>query len=426
MDKVNKQVNYTFALSVIGLLFFVIGFALGINGLLIPYLQKVFSLSSAQSYLVLTSTFSAFVLLGYPSGLLVKHIGYKRSMVTAFLFFAVGLYLFVPSAKNENFVLFLVASFISGAGNTILQAAVNPYVTICGPIDTAARRISIMGILNKSGWAVAPVFLALFMDLSQTTIDLSEMYLPFYIIVGVFVFLGIFTYMMPLPEIKAQGEDEEDIDSAESVEVIRFVKTKKSVFQFPHLLLGILLLFLYVGVETITLASPVDFANTIGLNNPQIYTSYTVIAMVVGYILGILLIPKVISQHQIFQICAISGIVFSFLTVFVPVRYAIYFVALMGLSNSLIWGPVWALAISYLGKYTKTGASLLVMSIVGGAVLPLVFGWLKDILPNMQQAYWICVPFYIYALYYALKGYRVGLGSIIKLTERADSIKDEC
>ena len=414
MENQTKKVNYTFALAVVGMLFFVIGFALGINGLLIPYLKKVFSLNSTQSYLVLTSTFSAFVLVGYPAGLLVKHIGYKKSMVTAFLFFAIGLYLFVPSAANESFVLFLIASFISGIGNTILQAAVNPYVTICGPIETATRRINIMGILNKSGWAVAPVFLALFIDLSQTTIDLSKMYLPFYIIVGVFIFLGIFTYFVPLPEIKALGEDEESDVTAESAEVVRFVKTKKSVLEFPHLLLGVLLLFLYVGVETITLASPVDFANTIGLKNAELYTSYTVAAMVLGYVIGILIIPKIITQHQAFIICAILGIVFSLMTVLAPLEYAIYFVALMGLSNSLIWGPVWALAISYLGKYTKEGASLLVMSIVGGAVLPLTFGWLKDVLGNMQLAYWICVPYYFYALYYAKIGYKVGLKDILK------------
>lgn len=414
MDNQTKKVNYTFALAIVGMLFFVIGFALGINGLLIPYLKKAFSLNSTQSYLVLTSTFSAFVLVGYPAGLLVKYIGYKKSMVTAFLFFAIGLYLFVPSAANESFVLFLIASFISGIGNTILQAAVNPYVTICGPIETATRRINIMGILNKSGWAVAPVFLALFIDLSQATIDLSTMFLPFYIIVGVFIFLGIFTYFIPLPEIKAIGEDEESDVTAESADLVMFVKTKKSVLEFPHLLLGVLLLFLYVGVETITLASPVDFANTIGLKNAELYTSYTVAAMVLGYIIGILVIPKVISQHQAFIICAVLGIVFSLMTVLAPLEYAIYFVALMGLSNSLIWGPVWALAISYLGKYTKEGASLLVMSIVGGAVLPLTFGWLKDVLGNMQQAYWICVPYYFYALYYAKIGYKVGLKDILK------------
>ncbi|MDR3094656.1 MAG: glucose/galactose MFS transporter [Bacteroidales bacterium] len=413
MNHLQKKVNYTFALSVVGLLFFVIGFALGINGLLIPYLQKAFSLSSAESYLVLTSTFGAFVLFGYPAGILIKHIGYKKSMVTAFLFFAIGLYLFIPSAKNESFVLFLIASFISGVGNTVLQAAVNPYVTICGPIESATRRISIMGILNKSGWAVAPVFLALFMDLSQSTVQLSEMYLPFYIIAGVFVLLGIFTYIVPLPEIAAAGEDETQMDSAESAEIVKFVAGKKNVFQFPHLLLGVLLLFLYVGVETITLATPVDFANTTGLNNPQIYPAYTVVAQVLGYLLGAILIPKAISQHRALIFCAASGVVFSLLAVLVPVHIAIYFVALMGFSNSLIWGPVWPLAISYLGKYTKSGASLLVTAIVGGAVLPLVFGWLKDFLGDIQQAYWICVPFYIYVLYYAFRGYKTGLKEIL-------------
>lgn len=413
MNSTDKHINYTFALSVIGLLFFVIGFALGINGLLIPYLQKAFSLSSAKSYLVLSATFGAFVLFGYPSGLLVKRIGYKKSMVIAFLFFALGLYLFVPSARYENFFLFILASLISGTGNTILQAAVNPYVTICGPIESAARRISIMGILNKSGWAVAPVFLALFLNLSETNIQLSDMYLPFYIIVGTFIFLGIFTYLVPLPELKAIGEDEIDNDSSESTEIIKFVDEKKSVLEFPHLLLGVLLLFLYVGVETITLVTPIDYADIIGLNNPQTYTSYTVAAMIIGYLLGVILIPKVITQHTALKICAATGIVFSILAIIVPVNFAIYFIALMGFSNSLIWGPVWALAISYLGKYTKTGASLLVMSIVGGAILPLFFGWLKDILGNIQQAYWMCVPFYIYTLYYAYWGYKAGVGHLI-------------
>ncbi len=399
-----------FALSVIGVLFFMIGFALGINGLLIPYLQKAFELSSAQSYLVLTATFGAFALLGYPAGMLLRKIGYKRSMVTAFFFFAAGLYLFIPSARLESFVLFLVASFISGTGNTILQAAVNPYVTICGPMESAARRISIMGILNKCGWAVAPLFLSLFLDLSQTTVLLSDMYMPFYIIVGIFVILGIFTMLIPLPEITAEGENEQAAPrSEEEARIIGFAATKKSVLQFPHLLLGMLLLFLYVGIETITLASPVDYASTIGLKNPESYGTYTVVAMVIGYALGTILIPKYVSQHKALVFCALTGIVFSLLAVTIPVRYSIWAIAALGFSNSLIWAPVWPMALACLGKFTKAGSSLLVMAIVGGAVLPLVFGWLKDVLYDMQQAYWICLPFYLYTLYYAIWGYRAGL-----------------
>lgn len=413
MHTKNTNTNYTFALAVVGMLFFMIGFALGINGLLIPYLQKAFALSSAESYLVLTATFGAFALLGYPAGMLLKKVGYKKSMATAFLFFAVGLYLFVPSARHASFPLFLLASFVSGTGNTILQAAVNPYVTICGPIESAARRISVMGILNKSGWAVAPLFLALFLDLSQSTVSLADLCLPFYIIAGIFVVLGVFTLLVPLPEISAEGENEGSAPAtAEEARIIEFAAAKRSVLGFPHLLLGMLLLFLYVGVETIALASPVDYAATIGLKNPQTYGMYTVIAMVAGYILGVALIPRYVSQHRALVFCAMTGIVFSLLAVTVPEEYSIWFVAALGFSNSLIWGPAWPLALANLGKFTKAGSSLLVMAIVGGAVLPLVFGWLIDVLGSMQQAYWICVPFYVYALYYALWGHKAGLGKL--------------
>ena len=334
-------------------------------------------------------------------------------MVIAFLFFAIGLYLFIPSARYGSFPLFLLASFISGTGNTILQAAVNPYVTICGPLESAARRISIMGILNKSGWAVAPLFLALFIDLSDDAFSLSAIYLPFYIIVGFFVLLGIFTMAVPLPEITAEGEDEQAMPiDLEEARIIELAATKHSVFGYPHLLLGMLLLFLYVGVETVTLASPVDYAATIGMQTPQIYGIYTVLAMVFGYLLGVILIPKYVSQHKALIFCASTGILFSMAAVIASVDRSIWFVAALGFSNSLIWAPVWPLALACLGKFTKAGASLLVMSIVGGAILPLLFGWLKDQLGDMQQAYWICVPFYFYVLYYAIWGYRVGLKNI--------------
>lgn len=418
--EIKKQVNLKVALAIVGMLFFVIGFALGINGLLIPFLKKAFDLSSTQSYLVLTATFSAFVIFGYPSGMLIKSIGYKKSMAVAFLFFAIGLFLFIPSASNESFVLFIVASFISGMGNTLLQAAVNPYVTICGPIDSAARRLCLMGILNKSGWAIAPIFLSLFLDVSSESVILSQMKAPFYIIVGIFIVLGIFTLVAPLPEVKAEGEDEimETEETTESAEVRKFVAKKSSVLHFPHLLLGALALFLYVGVETIALATPVDFATTTGLSNPEIYTSYTVVAMVIGYILGVILIPRIISQRQALIVCAASGIIFSLASIFVSPDIAIYFIALMGLSNSLMWGAIWPLAMSYLGKYTKNGASLLVMAIVGGAILPLVFGYLKDKL-GIQQAYWVCVPFFVYSLYYALAGYKAGLSNLLEKINKA-------
>jgi FHS family L-fucose permease-like MFS transporter len=405
------QKNNLLPLTIVGILFFSIGFSLGINGLLIPYLKKAFSLSNADSYLILTATFSAFLIFGYPSGLIIQKIGYRKSMVLSFMFFAFGLYLFVPSAKTESFVLFLIASFISGAGNTLLQAAVNPYVTICGPVESAAKRISVMIIFNRSGWAIAPIFLALFLDLTQAKIDLSDMFLPFYIIVGVFLLLGLFTWFAPLPEIKAKGEE---AVSEESSAIMKFVSTKTNVFQFPHLLLGVLTLFVFIGLDTLTLVSPVDFALSLGLQHPEVYTMHTVIGTVSGCIISIILIPKVISQTLALKWGTASGTVVSLLIVLLPPYIAIHLVAVVGFTISIVWGAVWPLAISHLGKFTKAGSSLLVTAIVGGAVFPLLFGWLKDVFGNIQQAYWLFFPSLLFMMFYAFRGHKIGLKNLLK------------
>ncbi len=411
--KAAKVSSYLYTLLILGFLYFSLGFALGINGLLIPYLKKAFDLSNTDSYLVLTATFSAFVLFGYPSGLLIQKIGYKKGMLVSFVLFAIGLYLFVPSAKTESFLLFLIASFISGMGNTLLQAVVGAYVTICGPTDSALKRFSVLSIINKLGWAVAPVFLAMFLDLNQTNILLSDMFLPFYIIVGIFVLMGIIIWLSPLPEVKAKGEEKKDENlSEESIIIQNFVAAKKNIFQFPHLIFGALALFFHMGIEIIALASVVDFAHTLGLNNPELYPSLTVGWLIFGCLLGTFLVPRVISQLSALRYCTFLGLLLSLLTVLLPVDYAIYGVTLMGLSSSLIWAAIFPLSLAYLGKYTKLGSSILVIAVVGGAVGPLIFGWLKDVLGNMQKAYWICFPSYIFILFYAYKGYKIGLQKI--------------
>ena len=392
--------GYLFPLVVIGILFFMIGFALGINGLIIPFLRTALDLTTAESYLVLAATFSTFIIFGYPSGLVIKAIGYKKTMILSFLFFAVGLYLFIPSAENQSFAMFLLASFISGIGNTMLQAAVNPYITILGPMESAATRMSMMGIANKAAWAIAPIFLGLFLNLGD--VKLEDIKLPFYFISGIFVLLGILVAFVPLPEVKAEGEDENDETAASS-----YAANKTSIWQFPHLLLGLVSLLFYVGVETLAMASIVDYATSLNLPDPQVYTSYTVIGMVIGYLVGVFFIPKYISQERAMFICAIIGLVSSLLIVLTPMNISIWFVAVLGLANSLMWPALWPMAMKDLGKFTKTGSSLLVMAIVGGAVFPLLFGWLADVSGNMQQAYWICFPAYLMIFYYALSGHKI-------------------
>lgn len=392
--------GYLFPLVVIGILFFMIGFALGINGLIIPFLRTALDLTTAESYLVLAATFSTFIIFGYPCGLIIKAIGYKKTMILSFLFFAIGLYLFIPSAENQSFAMFLLASFISGIGNTMLQAAVNPYITILGPLESAATRMSMMGIANKAAWAIAPIFLGVFLNLGD--VKLEDIKLPFYFISGIFVLLGILVAFVPLPEVKAEGEDENDEAAASS-----YAANKTSIWQFPHLLLGLVSLLFYVGVETLAMASIVDYATSLNQPDPQVYTSYTVIGMVIGYLVGVFFIPKYISQERAMFVCAIIGLISSLLIVLTPMNISIWFVAVLGLANSLMWPALWPMAMKDLGKFTKTGSSLLVMAIVGGAVFPLLFGWLADVSGNMQQAYWICFPAYLMIFYYALSGHKI-------------------
>lgn len=388
--------NLIIPIAFIGMMFFAIGFALGINSFLIPVLNKTLEISSGQSYLILAATFSTFIIFGYPASRTIAAIGYKKTMALSFVLFAFAFLLFIPSAKYESFTLFLVASFMSGIGNTFLQASVNPYITILGPMESAAKRMSIMGICNKLAWPVSPIFLAYVIGKNTDDTVISDLFLPFYIIIGVFLLLGVISLLAPLPEVKAAGEDEEE-DTKDS---------GKSILDFPHLLLGALALFFYVGVETVALGTLVDYASWLSLPNASSYALISPIGMVVGYICGILFIPKYISQSKALIICSILGIVGSLLVVFTPANISIWFIALVALGCSLMWPALWPLAISDLGKFTKTGSSFLVMAIAGGAVIPVIYGFMKDVV-GAQNSYWIAPPLFIYILYYGLKGHKI-------------------
>ena len=398
-------------LLIVGVLFFVIGFGIGISGFLTPYLRDALNLSVTESYLVTAAIFSAFVVFGAPAGWVIKKVGYKMSMLIAFFIMALGMILFVPSANMASFQIFLLALFIGGIGNTLLQAAVNPYVTIIGPHESAAMRMCLMGIMNKLAWWMGPVFLGLFLDLKN--VQLSQVSFPFYIVTGILVALGIFMYFAPLPEVKAAGEDENDASSA-SV----YAAGKKSVFQMPHLLLGVFALFLYVGVETIPMASIIGFAKAVfgeGMADPAGYAKYVPIGMFVGYVFGVIMIPKLLSQTTALKLFAIIGIIASFCVIFLPGEMGIYSLVAIGFANSIMWGAIWPLAIADLGKFTRTGASLLVMGIVGGAILPLIFGFLVDLfktgeissVSDYQNAYWIFIPAYLFILYFGTWGYQI-------------------
>lgn len=394
--------NYLFPLAIIGLFFFSIGFALGINSYLMPVLKNAMHISGAASSLLLAATFIPFLLFGIPATHCIRLIGYKRTMALSFAIFAAAFALFILAAKQNSLTWFLIASFVSGAANAVLQASVNPYVTILGPLDSAARRISCMGISNKLAWPVTTLFITLVIGKGIGDTQLSDLYMPFTIIIAIFLLLGVIALLAPLPDVKAAGEDESDTTASSN----SYADGKTSILQFPHLLLGCLALFLYVGVETISLATATGYAQSLGLEGDN-YGFIPSVGMIVGYVCGVIFIPHYLSQAAAMRICAIIALVGSIAVAVVPNPvFSVCCIFLMALGCSLMWPALWPLAMADLGKFTKAGSSLLTMAIAGGAVMPWVQGLVQDAF-SYQTSYWVSVPCFLFILYYGLAGYKV-------------------
>lgn len=418
--KKNNQKSTFGPMLIIGALFFIFGFVTWLNSLLIPYLRIACELSEAQSYLVTFAFYIAYLVMAPVSTRVLDKFGFKRGMGISLFIMAFGALLFIPAAYMRAYPLFLAGLFTLGGGLAILQTASNPYITILGPVETAARRISIMGICNKFAGAAAPIILGLFLNLegadklaSQMSSMTAEAYSkaldvmalevinPYIGIVIVLSILAIWIFKSNLPEVSG--------DEEEAGEDCLVSENKTSIFQFPHVLLGVLALFLYVGVEVIAGDTIISYGNSLGvpLATAKYFTTATMAAMVVGYLVGIVIIPKYINQATALKACAILGMAFTLGIVFTDGMVSLVFVALLGLANSLVWPAIWPLALEGVGKFTSAASGLLVMGIAGGAVIPLIYGQLADMF-DTTQAYWIALPCYLFLLYYGVRGHRVG------------------
>lgn len=411
--------SYLMSITIIGILFFIFGFVTWINGTLIPYLKIACELKTDfQSYLVATAFFIAYTVMAIPASYVLKKTGYKKGMSVGLFIMAIGAILFVPAAQARNFDMFLVGLFIIGTGLALLQTASNPYATIIGPIESAATRISIMGICNKVAGILAGLifgYIALndadALEASLTTMDevtknatldelASRVIVPYMIIAGILVLLSIAILFSSLPDIDDRGEDEAQTQPSTG---------KTSVFQFPHLVLGVITLFLYVGAEVVAGDTIISYGKSLGIElaTARYFTQATLACMLIGYIVGIIAIPKYMSQATALKICAWLGVAFTVGAVLTNGYVSVAFIALLGLANSLMWPAIFPLAIDGLGKFTKIGSALLIMAIAGGAIIPLVYGWLSEI-TSSQQAYWMMVPCYLFILFFATKGYKAG------------------
>lgn len=434
-----KGNSYIFSITIIGAFFFIFGFITWLNSILIPFLRTACELNDFEAWFVTFAFYISYFVMALPSSRVLKLTGFKTGMSVGLWVIALGAVIFIPAAYSRSFVVFLLGLFVQGAGLTILQTASNPYITILGPHESAAKRISIMGIANKIAGMIAPIILATIVlkdstvlenqlstitDLSQRAAILDTLAQrviePYVVMALVLVGLGFMIRYTNLPDVDA---DEKSVEQPEK-------KIRKfGVLQYPHLVLGVIALFFYVGVEVIAIDSAPRYGQVLNIpwDSAKYFASLTLLGMVIGYIMGIIFIPKYIKQSTALKICAILGVIFSLVAILTPAHYTIQlpfrdlvtfvpinltipvtvlFIALLGIANSLVWPAIWPLAIADLGSYTKTASALLIMAIAGGALLPLVLG--KIVIHNSYQvAYWILVPSYFVILYYSFHGYKL-------------------
>jgi MFS transporter, FHS family, L-fucose permease len=425
--------NTLVPIIIIAGLFFIFGFVTWINGALIPFMKTINELTDAQSYLVASASYISFVVMALPASYILEKVGYKKGMSLGLIIMGIGALVFIPAAEARTYWVFLAGIFIQGVGMTILQTASNPYITILGPIESGAKRIAIMGIANKTAGALGSlIFGALLLSgidevkaelatasLEEKNLLLDTMadsvFIPYLVMAVVLFLLGILIRKAPLPNVEAAAE-----------EVTDAVKnTKTSIFQFPQLWLGVLALFVYVGAEVIAGDTIIAYGISLGFTGEEAkyFTTYTLMAMVATYALGVFLIPKYVSQTKALIASAILGLVFSFCILNTTGFTSVLFVALLGVSNALVWPAIWPLTLDGLGKFTKTASALLIMAISGGAIIPPLYGRFVDaakvdyIAAGMQEtkalaiasteSYWILIPCYAIILFFAIWGHKI-------------------
>ncbi|TAM94329.1 MAG: glucose/galactose MFS transporter [Chitinophagaceae bacterium] len=411
---------------IVGVLFFILGFVTWINSTLINFLKIACEIdNNVVLFLVTSSFYISYLIMSVPSSWVLNKTGYKKGMALGLLGIAIGALIFIPAANSRTYGIFLFGLFVQGIGMALLQTAVNPYITILGPLESAAKRISIMGICNKVAGAISPLILsaailvgadAIESQLAKTT-DLAtresllnglahKVIAPYVILAVIMVIIAIAVWFSSLPEIKQNEEGD--------LKETPISEKRTSIFQFPHLIFAVIALFLYVGCEVMAGDTIGQYGRMLGydVHQYQNFTTYTMGFMVVGYIIGILLIPKRLSQRNALWIYSTIGLAFTVCVLFTSGWLTILFVALLGFANSIMWPAIWPLALNKLGRFTKIGAALLIMALSGGAILPLIWGAIANIsVGHPQLAYLLFLPCYAFILYFALKGYKAGLRS---------------
>jgi FHS family L-fucose permease-like MFS transporter len=436
-------------------LFFLFGAVTNFNDVLMPYLKDVCQLTDFQSTAVQSAFFGAYFLMSLPAGWVLKKLGYQRGIVVGLLVMAVGALLFIPAADSRAFALFLTALATLGAGITLLQVAANPYVSILGPSRGAAARVSVVGVANNFGGALSPLVggLVLFggsvalkarlaaLPLNERLAEESQLVKGPYVGLAIFlvVLAALFFFLVKLPDI--EGIPEEAAEEARPMAAGR-----TSALAFPHLVLGIAAIFVYVGVEVGLGSFLIRYGESQGIKQLSAFTqslvqglnvatNYALVLFgkepsaidttagftkavgavlvssywfgsLIGRVVGIPLLLKFHNRVLLVAVCA-AGTALVGASILSTGETALWLIVLCGLMNSIIWPVIFPLAITGLGPFTKQGSSYLIMAIVGGALIPPLMGFIATHGGGLRVAFVVPALCYVYLLFYAVSGYRV-------------------
>ena len=403
----------------IGVLFFIMGFVTWLNGPLITFVKVAFNLDDVMAFLVPFAFYISYLVFSLPASAVLRRTGMKKGIAIGLFVMAIGAALFGQFAPMRAYIGALSGLLVIGAGLSMLQTASNPYISILGPIESAAQRIAFMGICNKVAGILAPLAISALVLRGIDGIDAKikaastgpakealldafagKVHLPYLGMAVVLVALAAWIAFSSLPEIKPSGANSEAaIGHGEG-----------SLFSFPHLWLGVLCLFLYVGVEVMA----GDAIGTYGasfhlpLDQTKFFTAFTLGAMLLGYLAGLVLIPRFISQQRYLAVSAVLGVLFCVGAYATTSYLSVGFVAALGFANAMMWPAIFPLAINGLGRHTEAGSAWMIMGIAGGAILPQAFAHLKLHIDFQLAFVLLMVPCYLYILFYGLRGYRVG------------------
>lgn len=395
------------ALALMAGLFALFGCVTWLNGVLIPFLKVVCQLDTFEALLVAFAFYIAYFVMALPSARVLNATGYRRGMALGLGVMAAGTLIFLPAALLRSYGLFLAGLFVQGTGLCLLQTAANPYVIILGPLDSAARRVSIMGVCNKLAGAISPILLGalVFADFDRLVpaghgpaagasfASLAHRLITPYLAMAIgLLALAVGVDRSGLPE-----------PPEPPIEPGTCAGDKFRWLQHPLLLFGFWALFFEMAVEVIAGDTIVLYGQALHfpIQTARFFASLTLGGMVLGYLCGIVLIPKHLSQQRALALSAATGMVLTVAVTLTHGMASVLFVASLGFANAVLWPAIFPIALTGLGEHTKTGAAIMIMAIVGGAVVPPCYGLLARVIGN-QMAYLALVPMYAVMVAYAL------------------------